>query len=633
MVDTPDPNDTIDMDSIGQEVPPERQDPLQDLVERVKVNPDVVFETAVLEALCRLEDSDPGHYTRLHWELHRVGVMPDLLRKAMQRTRAAARKQEKMAAAAAAVVAVQPTDVQILIGLGTADVHLFHTPNDIPFADYKVGGHTATGVIANHGPRSYGGWLLHAFYRATGTAPSAESLNAALNVLQVKAIYDGPEIEIFPRIGWADGKVYIDRGTPDWSVIEVDRDGWRVIDQAPIRFIRGDGTEPLPIPVPGGSIDEFHELFFNLAGRDDFILTVGWGLASFNPNGGYPGLGLFGPHDSFKTTLMRGVRRLSDPNKLDTRTLPASERDLLVVAQSSRIQSFDNTSHLSSEMSDAFCRLSTGAAFGARKLFTDTGEIVLTARRPVMFTGIVEVIDRPDLADRSFFVSTNSASNIRRLTEKAFWRKFDEAWPRLLGAMLDAVSMALRNYDAEPSEALPRMADATAWIMAGEEAFGWKRGTFLGAYRRNILTSARTVIESDLLGAAVVAFMSTPEPASSSERRESWSGTATELLHQLRIATGEGAARSRDWPKTPSVLGRALRPFVPALAKVDIELETDPPNSHYRRIELRWKDGERDKSEVMDAKGSSKGAEPIAVLDRVRESSVSTTPGYIRTKL
>jgi hypothetical protein len=534
----------------------------------------------------------------------------------MQKVRVAARKQEKAAAAAAALTQVQPTDVQILIALGSTNVHLFHTPSDIPFADYKVGGHIATGPIVHHGPKSFGGWLAGEFHRSTGGAASSESLSTALNTLQVKAVYDGPEIAVFPRVGWADGKVYVDRGSPDWSVIEIDQDDWRVIDQAPIRFIRGEGTEPLPMPVSGGNIGEFRELFFNLAGEDDFVLTVGWVLASFNPDGGYPILVICGPHDSSKTTTMGSTRRLSDPNKADTRTLPSSERDLLVVSQLSWIQSFDNTSKLSLEMSDAFCRLSTGAAYAARKLFTDTGEIILTARRPAMFTSVPEIIEQPDLADRCFFVNTNSIPDARRLTKKAFDKKFNAAWPRLLGVMLDAVSMALRNYDDEPPEALPRMADAAAWILAGEEAFGWPRGTFLAAYRRNVLASARMVIESDLLGAAILTFMSVPDPAKPAQRRESWSGTATELLQLLRVAAGEGVARGRDWPKTPSVLGRALRRLVPALAKVHVDLNIGSRQAVQRQIEIRWKRRESDAGSTGDGEEEDKTADKDAKQSR-----------------
>jgi hypothetical protein len=580
----------------SQEVPPpssgeEGSDPLLNLIDRVTTDGRAAYAIEVLEALCQLEDDDPGRFTQLRWQLLQNGVVPDLLRRAMQKVRSAAKKRQKDAEAA-----VKLTDVQLLIKLGTTDTHLFHTPDDVPFADYRVGKHTITGIVANHGPKSYGGWLQGAFYRATGNAPSNESLTVAINTLAVKALHDGPEIAVYPRIGWFEDRIYIDRGSPDWSVVEVDRDGWRVIERAPIRFIRSAGAEALPVPVQDGTIDEFRALFPNLAGDDDFTLTIGWVLASFNPDGGYPILGAFGPYGSAKSTLLRGIRRLIDPNKLDTRMLPASERDMMVVAQTSWTQSFDNVSHLSEEMSDAFCRLSTGASFGARKLFTDTGEIILTARRPAAFTGIVEVIERPDLVDRTFFVATTAIPDGQRLSEKEFWKRFSAAWPGMLGALLDAASWALRHCDDDPPKNLPRMADAAVWVSAGEGAFGWEPGTFLAAYRRNTLTAARTAVESDLVGAAVIAFMSVPEPVQAGKsvdraaRRESWSGTVTELLQHLRITAGEGAARGRSWPKTPSRLGKVLRPLIPALAKIGIALWIDTPRNPQRLLTIEWAD-------------------------------------------
>ena len=58
--------------SFSQDVPPpddESADPLLNLIDRVKTDGRVVYETPVLEALCQLEDDEPGEYTRLHWQM------------------------------------------------------------------------------------------------------------------------------------------------------------------------------------------------------------------------------------------------------------------------------------------------------------------------------------------------------------------------------------------------------------------------------------------------------------------------------------------------------------------------------------------------------------------------------------
>jgi hypothetical protein len=55
-------------------------------------------------------------------------------------------------------------------------------------------------------------------------------------------------------------------------------------------------------------------------------------------------------------------------------------------------------------MSDAFCRLATGAGFSTRRLYTDSEEVIIEARRPVIVNGIGDLIQMPDLADRTLLV-------------------------------------------------------------------------------------------------------------------------------------------------------------------------------------------------------------------------------------
>ena len=51
--------------------------------------------------------------------------------------------------------------------------------------------------------------------------------------------------------------IYVDLCNPEWGVVHVDRDGWRVVPghAAPVKFIRRPGMESLPTPVGGGSVD------------------------------------------------------------------------------------------------------------------------------------------------------------------------------------------------------------------------------------------------------------------------------------------------------------------------------------------------------------------------------------------
>ena len=285
---------------------------------------------------------------------------------------------------------------------------------------------------------------------------------------------------------------------------------------------------------------------------------------------------MFGQHGSAKTTALKVLRRLIDPNLVDLRALPPTERDLLVSARRSWAQGFDNLSNLSADMSDTLCRLATGGGLVLRALYTDAEEVLLTAQRPVCLNGITEVITRADLMDRSAVVTALPLKKRRK--EREFWNSFDAARPALLGALYDAVACALRNADAESPDDLPRMADLTDWVSRGESAFGWASGTFLSAYRQNQLDGAEIAVEADLLATALLRFMHDEDAEGNETRKEaSWTGPAAKLLEGLNTLVGERQARNKDWPQSPSALGQRLARAIPPLAQLGLQVSDAQP--------------------------------------------------------
>jgi hypothetical protein len=168
-------------------------------------------------------------------------------------------------------------------------------------------------------------------------------------------------------------------------------------------------------------------------------------------------------------------------------------------------------------------------------------------------------------------------ADAERRTEDEFWKSFDDAAPRILGALLDAVVGALRNLNNVKLDALPRMADFASWVTAAETAIGWSSGAFLSAYRGSRGESATNLIDADIVAIAVMEFVPTESP---------WEGTASELLTALTRRVGEEAARSRAWPKTPGQLSNRLARLAPALRAVGIERGSDRTSSR-RTISLR----------------------------------------------
>src|SRR5260370_11705410 len=156
-------------------------------------------------------------------------------------------------------------------------VDLFHTAAGTAFADITVDGHRETWPIRS---KRFRGWLRRRYYEATGGAASAAEIRSALDLLEARAQFDGPERGVHIRIAEHAGHIYLDLADEQWRAVDIGPDGWRVIARPPVRFRRPAGMLPLPVPQQGGSIESLNS-FLNLASRPQFLLIVPWFLAPF----------------------------------------------------------------------------------------------------------------------------------------------------------------------------------------------------------------------------------------------------------------------------------------------------------------------------------------------------------------
>jgi hypothetical protein len=128
--------------------------------------------------------------------------------------------------------------------------------------------------------------------------------------------------------------------------------------------------QPLPLPVPGGLIEALMP-FLNLANENDFTRVVAWLLGALRAGGPHPVLAIAGEQGSTKTTLSKILRALIDPSAAPVWALPRDERELFIAASNGHVLAFDNLSGLPPWLSDTLCRLTSGGAFSARRLFIE----------------------------------------------------------------------------------------------------------------------------------------------------------------------------------------------------------------------------------------------------------------------
>ena len=438
-------------------------DPLDGLVERTAADPGAPFVPDVLERLCALKREDPATFEGLRSRLKTAGCRVTELDKAIAEENGDAHRRS-------------PSQADTLIGLA-ADAGLFHTADGTGYADLEINGHRETWPIRRKGFRR---WLARRFFEATDGAPNSEALQSALNVIEARAHFDGPQMDVCIRVAGHDGRLYLDLADDAWRAVEIDEMGWRVVDEPPVRFRRAAGMQPLPTPVAGGSV-EARRAFLNVSTNDDFVLIVAWALAVVRNKGPYPIIILSGEQGSAKSTFSAILRSLLDPNSAPLRALPREDRDLFIAASNGHVLTFDNVSGLPAWTSDTLCRLATGGGFAVRQLYTDQDEVLFDAARPLILNGIEDIVTRPDLADRAIFLTLDPIPEDRRRSEKELWVAFDQARPQILGALLDAVSFGLRRLSDTRLERLPRMADFALWATACEGAL-WDEGTFWQAY-------------------------------------------------------------------------------------------------------------------------------------------------------
>jgi len=297
-------------------------------------------------------------------------------------------------------------------------------------------------------------------------------------------------------------------------------------------------------------------------------LIAGALLTAYRGHGPYPVVVLHGEQGSAKSTTARVIRDLIDPNSAPLRAMPKEPRDLMIAATNSWVVALDNLSFIPAWLSDALCRLATGGGFATRALYTDDEEALFDAQRPVILTGIEQMATRGDLLDRSVILTLPPIQEERRRDEETFRAAFEQAQPRILGALLQAVAHALGHVSDVHLPRPPRMADFAKWAVAAERALGFEPGTFIHAYETNRRSAVETELEASPIAAPLLALIGhRPVSTISGAPIRAWEGTCSELLDLLNCGIPEQTRHDKSWPKTPRGVRGALNRLAPALRR------------------------------------------------------------------
>lgn len=431
------------------------------------------------------------------------------------------------------------------------------------YAQVPVNGHLE---LVDVGSEEFKDWLAGRFWKSKKKSAGGTALADAVRLLRCVARYENEGKKVHVRVANTGDAVYLDLGDQAWRAVKITAEGWKVVKKPPVFFRRPEGYEELPEPVPGGSLDELRDLV-NVPDDNSWTLVKTWLVGALRGCGPYLILVVQGERGSAKSTLSKMLRGLVDPNAIPLRRPPDSDRDFAIAAHVQHVCGYDNLSGVKPWLSDALCCLATGAGFATRSLYKNKQEALFRFVAPALLNGIDDMLTRGDLADRSVVVQLPRITKRERRDEATIWWRYRELQPRLLGALCDAVSCALRRERDVQLPQAPRMADAVRWATAAEPALGIDPGGVLAAVEANLKESIAQGLEAEPITGVLLRM---PREFWGPHRR--WEGRASELLEELRHAADEAEVRSKRWPSCPALFGRILKRISPSLIQAGVEV-------------------------------------------------------------
>lgn len=414
-------------------------------------------------------------------------------------------------------------------------------------------------------------WLSGILYRHEQKGANSDALTSAINFTSGKCREGGKTYNLYNRVApdpSGDGSIWLDMSNDKWQAIHITKTGWEIVNTPPILFYRFKHQKPLLIPQQPESLEqarEYTKLFFNHtnikdteASKNNKLLVLCTIISYIVPLIPHANIIAYGEQGACKSYCFKLIRRLIDPASMELLDSPTDKKELIQQLYHNWLCFFDNLTFLSTEFSNLFCRVITGAGFSKRELFSDDEDVIYQFVRCLAINGINQVAKKGDLLDRSLPIEFEKIE--KRKPESEVDTAFYKDAPLILGGVLTVLSDALTRFETIQVENLQRLADFHKWGCAIAESLGYTSADFTEAYEGEVNNQVEETINAEPVGIALLKYL---------ESAESFNGTATELLEQLKVAAIESKINItlKYWPQDGSHLSKKINELKPALSK------------------------------------------------------------------
>ena len=440
------------------------------------------------------------------------------------------------------------------------------------------------------------GLLSEIKYKADGRPANGEEILAVRRLGRYYASKNVREVGV--RVTRDEGAIIYDPLRDDGKVFRIDETGLVLVSPESPLTVRFTGM--LPAEVKEGSQKDYLDLS-GIWSMDDStrILSIGLDFSRFIPSIPHAIEVITGDHGSGKTSYTETKRDLIDPSGALSQSLKWDERDISISALHQGVLAFDNVNTTMPDyISDVLCRISTGQGFRTRELYSNTSEIILKLKKPIIINGINLPGYKPDFLDRSVPILLRPIFGDGRLTENEIRQRIQELLPKARGYLLSIIPKAIQLYPDVEKELignLPRMADFVIWAECGLRAMGFSANAFFDAYQQVKKRETEDLAKENTLIIAIQELM---------EGKDEWKGTSSELLEALNPYENENKRKfdAKLLPNDPKRLGRLIKEHELVLRELGLEIVT---LSDGNRTKMIKRIGLGDRVNVSDVRNES----------------------------
>jgi hypothetical protein len=353
----------------------------------------------------------------------------------------------------------------------------------------------------------------------TGYSLGDGLLNTVITTLSSEAEFNSEVIPLHLRVAIGsevnqcrNDCIYYDMCDSKRRVIEISKDGWKIIDtnygNSPILF-RKYNQQPLVEPDRNYPQDIFDKLLnlTNVKKENHRHLLKVYIISILIPEIDHVILTTYGQKGAAKSFLLELIKKLIDPSKPTLLTLHRNIEQFIQQVNHNYVCYFDNVKYIVYWLSDEICKAVTGAGHTKRQLYTDDEDIIYEHKRCLGINGINVALTEPDALDRGLSIELQEIDEDERKLEEDLWKEFEQIKPQVLAYILDIISKAMQIKQSLKIKRLPRMADFALWGEAISLAIGYPPDSFLEVYTENRNEQNFVAVNENIVGSLILKFI------------------------------------------------------------------------------------------------------------------------------